>query len=58
MPSFAWDEGEGDPRSRRRLTTATSDDRLTPKGSNLHDYIAVVFERFEVVWPPDLADHA
>ena len=35
MPSFAWDEGEGEGPSIGgwRLTTATSDDRLSAKGS-------------------------
>jgi uncharacterized protein YhfF len=56
--SFAWDEGEGD-RSRaswlaehesffRRIQLA--------RGAEWSDDCEVLFERFRVVWPPELAD--
>lgn len=56
--AFAWDEGEGD-RTRagwldghqgfwRRLATA--------QGRAWSEDEVVVFERFAVVWPPDVAD--
>jgi uncharacterized protein YhfF len=55
---FAWDEGEGD-RTRewwlsahRRFFTR----RAAAQGFVMHDEIETVFERFEVVWPPEIAD--
>jgi uncharacterized protein YhfF len=54
--AFAWDEGEGD-RTRdwwvaahRRYVAAARE------GFELDDEILTVFERFEVVWPLDVAD--
>lgn len=56
--AFAWDEGEGD-RTRadwldghRRFFTAQAE----AEGFEMHDGIETVFERFRVVWPPELAD--
>jgi uncharacterized protein YhfF len=55
---FAWDEGEGD-RTRdwwlaahRRFFTR----RAAAEGIQMHDEIETVFERFEIVWPPEIAD--
>jgi uncharacterized protein YhfF len=55
---FAWDEGEGD-RSRAywlaahlAYFTRTQEAR----GQAWDDGLEVVFERFQVVWPPDVAD--
>jgi uncharacterized protein YhfF len=57
---FAWDEGEGD-RTRagwlaghRRYFAAEA----ARKGFTFHDAIPTVFERFRVVWPPEVADAA
>jgi uncharacterized protein YhfF len=56
--AFAWDEGEGD-RTRawwldahRRYFARQS----TREGFEIDDEILTVFERFEVVWPLDVAD--
>ena len=56
--AFAWDEGEGD-RSRDSWLaghlgyfTRTQ----AARGEAWSDDLEVVFERFHVVWPPDLAD--
>ena len=56
--AFAWDEGEGD-RTRDswlaghlRYFTRT----LAARGEVWDDDLEVVFERFRVVWPPDVAD--
>lgn len=52
--AFAWDEGEGD-RSRdywlsvHRAYYARQAER---EGFTMHDRIENVFERFEIVWPP------
>jgi uncharacterized protein YhfF len=57
---FAWDEGEGD-RSRAYWLNAhrTSFQRQAQRdGFVMHDRIDAVFERFEIVWPLSLADHA
>jgi uncharacterized protein YhfF len=58
--AFAWDEGEGD-RSRdwwldahRRFFART----CAARGAEFTEDLDVVFERFRVVWPPDLADGA
>jgi uncharacterized protein YhfF len=57
--AFAWDEGEGD-RTRaswlaaHRAFFGRYADR---SGFDLHDDIETVFERFEVVWPPAIADN-
>jgi len=55
---FAWDEGEGD-RTRdwwleahRRFFAR----RAAEQGFQMHDEIETVFERFEIVWPPEIAD--
>jgi uncharacterized protein YhfF len=55
---FAWDEGEGD-RTRdwwlaahRRFFTR----RAAAEGFGMHDEIETVFERFEIVWPAEIAD--
>ncbi|MGY1746045.1 ASCH domain-containing protein [Blastococcus sp. SYSU D00695] len=56
--AFAWDEGEGD-RTREgwlaghlRYFTRT----LAARGERWSDDLEVVFERFAVVWPPEVAD--
>jgi uncharacterized protein YhfF len=56
--AFAWDEGEGD-RTRddwldghRRFFTR----QAAREGFEFHDRIETVFERFTVVWPPEIAD--
>lgn len=56
--AFAWDEGEGD-RSRgfwldahRRYFAR----QAAHGGFAMHDGIEVMFERFRVVWPPEVAD--
>jgi uncharacterized protein YhfF len=56
--AFAWDEGEGE-RTRewwldahRRLYAA----RAARDHFEFHDGMQTVFERFTVVWPPDVAD--
>ncbi|MGY1738970.1 ASCH domain-containing protein [Geodermatophilus sp. SYSU D00684] len=58
--AFALDEGEGD-RTRaswleghRRYFTRTQEAR----GQAWDDALEVVFERFRVVWPPEVADRA
>lgn len=55
---FAWDEGEGD-RSRDWWLAAHR--RFFGRSAQadsfqMHEEIATVFERFEVVWPPEAAD--
>jgi uncharacterized protein YhfF len=56
--AFAWDEGEGD-RTRdwwldahRRYFAR----QATREGFEMDDEILAVFERFDVVWPLDVAD--
>lgn len=55
---FAWDEGEYD----RSLETWLEGHRryfaraCRRIGVDFHDDVAVIFERFDIVWPPDLAD--
>jgi uncharacterized protein YhfF len=56
--AFAWDEGEGD-RTRAdwlaghlRYFTRT----LAARGEEWEDDLEVVFERFRVVWPREVAD--
>lgn len=58
--AFAWDEGEGD---RTRASWLREHDRyfaryLPTLGETYHPRIEVVFERFRVVWPPEVADGA
>lgn len=56
--AFAWDEGEGDRtrddwlREHRRYFTRT----CAARGEELTDEHEVVFERFQLVWPPDMRD--
>jgi uncharacterized protein YhfF len=56
--AFAWDEGEGD----RTLVDWLDGHRrffrrqATREGWQFHDRIETVFERFEVVWPPEVAN--
>ena len=56
--AFAWDEGEGD-RTREGWL---SDHReyfaaqAAQEGFEMSDEIETVFERFEIVWPPEVAD--
>ena len=55
--SFAWDEGEGD-RTRDwwlKVHRRYFGRQAQREGFDLHDDIEVVFERFEIVWPPNLA---
>lgn len=56
--AFAWDEGEGD----RTRDSWLSDHReyfsaqASREGFEMSDEIETVFERFEIVWPPEVAD--
>ena len=56
--SFAWDEGEGDRtrddwlRGHRRYFTRT----CAARGEQFTEEHEVLFERFRVVWPPEVAD--
>lgn len=55
---FAWDEGEG-PRTVESWLAdhrAYFGDQAKREGFPMHDEISVVFERFEIVWPPELTD--
>ncbi len=58
--AFAWDEGEGD----RTLDwwfdahRAYFVGQAKRQGFEMHDEIETVFERFTVVWPPEVADPA
>ena len=56
--AFAWDEGEGD-RTRDTWLAghlAFFTRSQAARGENWSDDLEVVFERFEVVWPPEVAD--
>ncbi|HVR68286.1 MAG TPA: ASCH domain-containing protein, partial [Verrucomicrobiae bacterium] len=56
--AFAWDEGEGD-RSRDDWLRAHRNyftRQAAREGFDFHDRIETVFERFALVWPPELAD--
>jgi uncharacterized protein YhfF len=56
--AFAWDEGEGD-RTREWWLEAHRRyfaRQAAREGFELDDDIVTVFERFEVVWPLDIAD--
>jgi uncharacterized protein YhfF len=56
--AFAWDEGEGD-RSRAYWLSAHLGyftRTQAARGEEWHDDLEVVFERFRVVWPPEVAD--
>lgn len=55
---FAWDEGEGE-RTREWWLSAHRrffGQRAAEQGFRMHDEIETVFERFEIVWPPEIAD--
>jgi uncharacterized protein YhfF len=55
---FAWDEGEGE-RTREWWLSAHRRffaRRAAAQGFEIHDEIETVFERFEIVWPPEIAD--
>jgi len=55
---FAWDEGEGE-RTREWWLSAHRlffGRRAAARGFQMHDEIETIFERFEVVWPPEIAD--
>jgi uncharacterized protein YhfF len=55
---FAWDEGEGE-RTREWWLSAHRrffGQRAVAQGFPMHDEIETTFERFEVVWPPEIAD--
>jgi len=55
---FAWDEGEGE-RTREWWLAAHRrffGRRAAAQGFAMHDEIETVFERFEIVWPPEIAD--
>ncbi|MCC7283830.1 MAG: ASCH domain-containing protein [Acetobacteraceae bacterium] len=57
---FAWDEGEGE-RTRAWWLAAHRSyfgREARHKGFAFDDGIATVFERFTVVWPPEVADPA
>jgi uncharacterized protein YhfF len=56
--SFAWDEGEGD-RTRDdwlRAHRAFFKRQAAREGFEFHDRIETVFERFAIVWPPEVAN--
>ena len=56
--AFAWDEGEGD-RTRDGWLAAHRAElsaQARREGFEMSDTIETVFERFEVVWPPAVAD--
>jgi uncharacterized protein YhfF len=56
--AFAWDEGEGD-RTREWWLAAHRRyfaRQASREGFEFDDDILTVFERFEVVWPLDIAD--
>ena len=55
---FAWDEGEGE-RTRDWWLSAHRrffGRRAAAQGFRMHDQIETIFERFEIVWPPEIAD--
>ena len=56
--SFAWDEGEGDRTRASWLAEHESFFRRVQRAQGLEwsDDAEVLFERFRVVWPPELAD--
>jgi uncharacterized protein YhfF len=56
---FAWDEGEGE-RTRDWWLSAHRrffSRRAAAEGFAMHDEIETMFERFEIVWPAEIADH-
>ena len=57
--AFAWDEGEGD-RTRKWWLDAHRRyfaRQALRNGFELNDGVLTVFERFELVWPLDIADY-
>jgi uncharacterized protein YhfF len=55
---FAWDEGEGE-RTREWWLAAHRrffERRAAEQGFQMNDQIETMFERFEVVWPLEIAD--
>jgi uncharacterized protein YhfF len=55
---FAWDEGEGE-RTRDWWLNAHRrffGQRAAAQGFQMRDEIETIFERFEIVWPPEIAD--
>lgn len=58
--AFAWDEGEGDRTlpdwldGHRRFFRRQAE----REGFEFHDGLETVFERFQVVWPPEAADQS
>jgi uncharacterized protein YhfF len=55
---FVWDEGEGE-RTREWWLSAHLrffGPYAAAQGFAMHDEIETVFERFEIVWPPEIAD--
>lgn len=56
--AFAWDEGEGD-RTREWWIDAHLrylERSCAPLGLKVDEQLELVFERFDVVWPPEFAD--
>ena len=56
--AFAWDEGEGE-RTRSWWVDAHLKyfgRSCAQLGLEVNEHLELVFERFEVVWPPELAD--
>ena len=56
--AFAWDEGEGDRTRDWRLDAHRRyfARQAMREGLDIDDEILTVFERFQVVWPLDVAD--
>src|SRR6266566_4491667 len=55
---FAWDEGEGE-RTRAWWLSAHRrffGRRAAAQAYRMHDEIETIFERFEIIWPPEIAD--
>jgi uncharacterized protein YhfF len=55
---FAWDEGEGERTGDWWLSAHRRffGRRAAVQDFQMHDEIETMFERFEVVWPPEIAD--
>jgi uncharacterized protein YhfF len=56
--AFAWDEGEGDRTRAGWIAAHLAFFRRTcaARGRDWSDELELVFERFRVVWPPEVAD--
>jgi uncharacterized protein YhfF len=56
---FAWDEGEGERTLDWWLSAHRQffGRRAAAQGFEMHDGIETMFERFEVVWPLEIADN-